>query len=298
MDEALSKEELRWLWEHPQARQIRHLALRQAATTYLTDEADTTEEWALPRIAAYLQRNEAYRQRPFLLDAGCGPGYYLASILANPAINTALAVGLDLNREALLKAQPRLTTWSEVGLIQADVLKLPFGPGAFGAAMCNRMLNQTGDIAGALAAVAAALLRGGLIFIITADSGEVSPLRAAHEHLQADLGFPERLYQHTTRPDQRFNLSNGKSWLSVDYRDSRVELYERHLKFLDFAELGKYYASGLLFQKSSGLSEPEVSPSLWLELYSKVMGEMRQFIQDRDHLSYQERAALFSAARN
>ncbi len=298
MDEALSKEELRWLWEHPQERQKRHLALRQAATTYLTDEADSTEEWALPRIAAYLQKNEAYRQRPFLLDVGCGPGYYLASILANPAVNTALAVGLDRNREALLKAQARLTSWPEVELIQADVLKLPFGPAAFGAAMCNRMLNQTGDIAGTLAAVAAAISPGGLMFIITADSGEVSPLRAAHEHFQAKLGFPERLYRHTTRPDQRFNLSNGKSWLSADYRDSRVELYERRLKFLDPAELGKYYASGLLFQKSSGLYEPEVSPSLWLELYSKVTGEMGQFIQDSGYLSYSEGAALFSAARN
>lgn len=298
MVEALSKAELRWLWEHPQQRQQRHLALRNSATTYLTDQADSTEDWALPRIAAHLQNSQAYRKRPLLLDAGCGPGYYLASILANPVVNTTLAVGLDRNREALLKAKDRLKEWRGAGLVRVDLLKLPFGPATFGAAMCNRMLNQTGDIAGALAAVAAALVPGGSIFIVTADAGEVSLLRDAHERFQAELGFPQKIYRHTTRPDQRFNLSNGLDWLSADYQDSRVELYERRLTFSDPAELGQYYASGLLFQKSSGLDEPEVSPAQWLELYSKVMGEMGQFIEVSGPLSYQEGAALFSALRN
>ncbi len=293
----LSKDELDWLWEHPQARQQRHLALRQAATTYLTDETESTEEWALSHLMVYLQNSAAYRQRPYLLDAGCGPGVYLAAILGNPAIRPALAVGLDRSREALLKAQARLRDQPGVALVQADLLRLPFGPASFGAAMCNRMLNQTGDIAGALAAVAAALTPDGFIFIVTADQGEASPLRAAHERIQAELGFPQRLYRHTTRPDQRFNLSNGADWLSPAYKPGRIELYARQLKFTDPHELGQYYASGLLFQKSSGLDEPDISLEQWLELYSSVMHEMEQSIRRTGHLIYQEGAALFSAQR-
>lgn len=293
----LSKEALRWLWEHPQARQQQHLALRKAATTYLTDQADSTEDWALAHLAVYLQNSVAYRQRPYLLDAGCGSGYYLSSILRNPAVRPGLAVGLDRNREALRQAQARLTGLAGAELVQADLLRLPFGPATFGAAMCNRMLNQTGDIAGALAAVAAALAPDGSIFIVTADQAEVSPLQAAHERFQAELGFPARLYHHTTRTDQRFNLSNGADWLSTNFKPGRVELYARRLKFTDPLELGRYYASGLLFQKSSGLAEPEISPDQWLELYSKVIREMERSIQSAGHLSYQEGAALFSAQR-
>jgi SAM-dependent methyltransferase len=293
----LSKDELGWLWGHPQARQQRHLALRQAATTYLTDAVESLEEWALARLTVHLQNSAAYRQRPFLLDAGCGPGLYLAAILRNRAVHTTLGIGLDRSGEALLKAHARLRGQPGAALVQADLLRLPFGPAVFGAAMCNRMLNQTGDIAGALAAVAAALVPGGSIFIVTADQAEGSSLRTAHERIQAELGFPARLYRHTTRPNQRFNRSNGADWLSHNYKASRVKLYARHLKFTDPHELGQFYASGLLFQKSAGLAEPEIGPEQWLELYSRVMHEMEQTIQRTGHLSYQEGAALFSAQR-
>lgn len=286
------------MWEHPQARQQRHLALRKTATTFLTNQADSTEEWALPLIVAYLQHSEAFRQRPYLLDAGCGPGYYLAALLTGFSLKTALAVGLDRSQDAILKAQEKLAGQPQAALVRGDILKLPFGPASFGAAMCNRMLNQTGDIAGALAAVAAVLVPGGLIFIVTADAGEASPLRAAHERWQAELGFPEKIYRHTTRSDQRFNLANGLPWLAADFQDCRLDLYERRLAFTDMAELGQYYASGLLFQKSAGLDEPAVSRDQWLELYAKVMDEMEKFIEGSGQLSYTEGAALFSAARN
>jgi ubiquinone/menaquinone biosynthesis C-methylase UbiE len=298
VDFSLKQDELRWLWEHPRERHENHLAMRQAATTLLTGGADSTEEWALIHISAALHNSEVYRQRPFLLDAGCGPGHYLAALLADPAVPEGLAVGLDRSRDALLKAQARLKDIAGAALVQGDILHLPFEPASFGAAMCNRMLNQTGDIAGALAAVAAVLAPGGSIFIVTADSGDVSPLRAAHERYQAALGFPARLYHHTTRPGQRFNLENGAEWLAPAYTASRVKLYARHLKFTGLAELGKYYASGLLFQKSSGLAEPEIRPEQWLALYSGVMHEMAEIIASTGYLAYQEGAALFSAQRN
>ncbi|MBN9388889.1 MAG: class I SAM-dependent methyltransferase [Chloroflexi bacterium] len=293
----ITGEELDRLWRNPAERQSRHLASRDAATTFLTAGAASTEDFALPRIAAVLQSSAVFRTRPFLLDAGCGPGYYLAALLENPALSLHLAVGLDRNRAALQKAQDRLRHRPGGSLVQGDILRLPFGPATFGAAMCNRMLNQTGDIAKSLAAVAAALVQDGLLFIVTADTDEVSPLREAHERIQAELGFPARIYGHTTRPDQRFNLANGPEWLALAFKEWQVELYERRLRFEDPAQLGEYYASGLLFQKSSGLDEPALSEAHWRELYARVITEMTQIIRASGHLSYREGAALFIARR-
>ena len=297
MSEVISEEELNRLWRQPQERQDRHLALREAATTFLTDGATSTEDFALFRIAAALQSSVVFQQQPVLLDAGCGPGYYLSALLENPALLIRQAIGLDRNRAALERAQDRLKSLPAGQLIQGNILKLPFGPATFGAAMCNRMLNQTGDIAGALAAVAATLAEDGLLFIVTAGTEAPSPLREAHERIQAELGFPAHIYHHTTKPDQRFNLANGPDWLSANFKDWRIDLYERRLGFTDPAQLGRYYASGLLFQKSSGLDEPEVSVARWGALYARVTGEMARVILAKGNLSYTEGAALFSARR-
>jgi SAM-dependent methyltransferase len=297
LDGVITGEELNRLWRNPAERQARHLAWRDTATTFLTAGAAGTEDFALPRIAAALQSSAAFQTRSFLLDVGCGPGYYLAALLENPALPLQLAVGLDCTPGALQKAQDRLRHRPGGSLVQADILRLPFGSATFGAAMCNRMLNQTGDIAGSLAAVAATLVADGLLFIVTADTGEVSPLREAHERIQAALGFPARIYGHTTRPGQHFNLANGPDWLAPAFKGWQVELYERRLRFEDPAQLGQYYASGLLFQKSSGLDEPALGEAHWRELYARVLAEMTQIIRANGHLSYREGAALFIARR-
>ena len=297
MEGSILGEELNRLWRYPAERQDRHLALRDSATTFLTGGAASTEDFALPRIAAVLRDSAAFQARPFLLDAGCGPGYYLVSLLENQSLSLHLAVGLDRNEKALQKAREGLRNHRGAVLVQGDIRRLPFRPAAFGAAMCNRMLNQTGDIAGSLREVAVALVKDGLLFIVTADTGETSPLREAHERIQAELGFPPRIYTHTTRPDQRFSLSNGPDWLGAAFKEWQVEHYERRLRFDEPAKLGAYYASGLLFQKSSGLDEPAVSKAQWRELYARVIAEMTQIIRAKGSLTYREGAALFIARR-
>lgn len=297
MPPTLSGEELAWLWRHPQERQRRHLASREAATVFLTDGATSTEDFAIALIAAALQSSTAFERQPWLLDAGCGPGRYLAELLQNPKNRVRLAVGLDRNRTALQQAQARLKDLPAGQLLQGDILQPPFGAASFGAAMCNRMLNQTGDIAKALAAVASVLPPEGLLFIVTAGTDEISPLREAHERAQAALGFPAHIYGHTTPPGQRFNLANGPAWLAVHFRDWQIERYERRLRFDDPAELGDYYASGLLFQKSAGLDEPKIEEVRWLELYARVLTEMTEIIGVRGNLSYREGAALLIARR-
>src|SRR5947209_2905240 len=127
----LSGEELGWLWRHPQERQDRHLALREAATLFLTGNAASTEDFAIPRITSALRGSAAFQKTPVLLDAGCGPGYYLDRLSQDPGLPLKMAVGLDRNRAALVQAQARLKNFTPGQLVQGDILKLPFGPAAF-----------------------------------------------------------------------------------------------------------------------------------------------------------------------
>ncbi|HEX2911447.1 MAG TPA: class I SAM-dependent methyltransferase [Chloroflexia bacterium] len=290
-------EYLEWLWNHPVERQNRHLELRQAHTTYLTDQAEATDIWASARIASFLSKSFSFQAKPGLLDAGCGAGRYLALLSQKPAFEVQLAVGLDRNREALAEAQRTLRGRHEISLVQGNVRKLPFKAGSFGAAMCNRMLNQTGDIAAALSQVADVLVDGGLLFIVTADSELVSPLRVAHLAALQRLNFPEKLYRSSTPPDQRLNLQNGKAWLEPRFQFEALELYERRLSFTDPALLMEYYASGLLFQKSAGMAEPGINARRWATLYASIKEELAGLMAASGQLTFSDGAALFVASR-
>ncbi len=290
----MNESELAYLWANPAERQLRHLELRQRHTTFLTDRAESTEVWAVARILAHLQQSADYWEQPGLLDAGCGPGRYLELMLDPTSLTIGRLVGLDRSRAALETAQSRLGQRAEVSFVQGNLRQLPFAQVSFGAIMCNRMLNQTGAIGEALAQAATVLRPGGFIFIVTADSLESSPLTSSHETALQKLGFPAPFYWHSTRSDQRFHLQNGVEWLAPHFGDISSELYERHLTFDDPAELGEYYATGLLFWRS----EPAITIKQWLALYNSVVAELESKLHTNNgRLSWQDGAALFRATR-
>ncbi len=291
-------EYLRQLAQNPVERQARYLALREAGTIFLTGQADSTESWACSTISRNLQQSTVYGSQPVLLDAGCGEGYYLAKLLADRALKTRLAIGLDREAARLLAAAGRLADRSEAALLQSDLLRLPFAPASFGAVMCNRMLNQTGDIAGALAQVALVLRPGGRIYIVTADSHGVSWLRSAHETTLQALKFPDRLYRHTTLPNQRLDYANGPAWLAPHFEQIILHRYERRLSFADPADLLEYYATGLMFQKSAGLAEPGVTLDQWLDLYDGLRQSINRQFAEAGRLTLSEGAGLFGATRS
>ena len=286
------------LWEAGADRQALHLALRSRQTVFLTEEATSTESWAIPHILSKLKANRVYGAKPVLLDAGCGGGYYLAHMLNVPGLPVEMGIGLDRDRAALETARSHLLKApSPMALLEGSLLALPLATDSCGTVMCNRMLNQTGDIAVALSEAARVLTPGGALFIVTADSEQVGWLRATHENALRSLNFPPRLYEHSTRPDQRLNLQNGSSWLAPHFEEVRLLTYERRLSFNDPAILLEYYATGLLFGRSEGLTTSGVSLRDWAALYEVMAEVIRRQIETGGPLTFSDGAALFWAIR-
>jgi SAM-dependent methyltransferase/uncharacterized membrane protein YbhN (UPF0104 family) len=97
-----------------------------------------------------------------LLDAGCGPGWYVAA-LARAGYRV---VGVDLAPGQIAAA--REAAGAGPGLLAASVLALPFRNGAFDAALAVNVLHHAGDRAdhdAALAEMARAVRPGGLVLV-------------------------------------------------------------------------------------------------------------------------------------
>ncbi len=290
---------LRFYSANPGERQQHHLQIRDSHTVALTDNAPDTTSWAANRITTTLKNNQTFDRR--LLDVGCGPGNYL-SHFANNMTNVDMsgwlkaAVGLDRSGAAVAEAHKKLSCYAIFSLLQGDALNLPFANASFGAAMANRMLNQTGNIQRALSEIRRVLEPGGLLFVVTADSQNVPVLRAIHETALEKLEFPNRLYSHTTSPDQRLNRENGPEWLkAAGFSQVNWEEYWRVMVFHDLESALEHYISGLIFQKSGGFAEPGVSPQKWLDLYNEVRTRLTEVFEQEGQLEIREGAGLFIA---
>ncbi len=282
---------LQEIWNNPEGSLARHLALRDKFTVALTDQAHGTFEWASRKICRYLKSNET------ILDIGCGDGQYLAFLFGQDSL-IKYGVGLDRHnrleetRSKFSKFNPE--NWA---LVRGNALELPFEPAVFTAAMANRMLNQTGDIAGALAEAAWILIPGGLLFAVTADSENGSFLREVHNSHQAQPGFPGSLFQRTTLPGQRLNLQNGTAWLNPNFKNIRLEKYERVVVFKDLTDILEYYACGLLFHRASHPEALALGWPPWASLYRQVEQEMEKKLQASGQVEIREGAALFIAQK-
>lgn len=96
----------------------------------------------------WLDRRIRELARGRVLDVGCGEGRYLP-----PG-----GIGVDLDLERL----PR-----SARVVCGDALALPFAPRSFDSALAIRMLNDTGDVDGALAEVRRVLRPGGVLVVYT-----------------------------------------------------------------------------------------------------------------------------------
>jgi len=95
-----------------------------------------------------------------VLDAGCGMGRYLRVV----AEAGARAVGLDLSR-AVDAARDLTAEWPGVGLVQGDLLRLPFAPGTFDHIYSLGVLDHTPDPRLAFLGLARLLKPGGRIAV-------------------------------------------------------------------------------------------------------------------------------------
>lgn len=278
MSDRQLEEYLRNIQADPVGRQARHLALRDAHTVALTDNAPGTFEWATAGIAANLTDNER------VLDIGCGNGQYLGYLLSRPGL-VELGVGLDRHIRPLNLAR----------FVSGNALALPFAAASFSAAMANRMLNQTGDIARALGEAARVLKPDGKIFVVTADSLQPSLLRQLHETAQAELNFPSYFYRSTTPLGQRLHRQNGTSWLATNFEQVRLEFYERVIVFAQVDEALEHYATGLLFQRAKTTDEANLP---WTTLYQRVAQKLSEVMTQAGKIEIHEGATLFVSVKS
>jgi arsenite methyltransferase len=137
-----------------------------------------------------------------VLDAGCGPGFYVAEILDRVGPSGS-AVGVDASAPMLAVAAKRCEGNGNVEFHEGDVTALPVGDADFDRALSVQVLEYVADIPAALGELFRVLRPGGRVVIWDVDWSTVSwhsrdPermerfLRAWDEHL-SDPTLPRTL---------------------------------------------------------------------------------------------------------
>jgi len=102
-----------------------------------------------------------------LLDAACGNGRYSRHLLRH-ADRDASLTAFDLSLGMLRRARKNLET-DRVGLVSADVTRLPFADGTFDAAVCGWVLEHFPDPRPALRELARVMTPGGKMLLLTTE---------------------------------------------------------------------------------------------------------------------------------
>jgi arsenite methyltransferase len=145
---------------------------------------DLNEEMAAELEAVYARRDilrrralvhEALGARPGerVLDAGCGPGFYVAEILDSVGTD-GFAVGVDASAPMLAMAAKRCEGHPNVAFHEGAVTALPVGDADFDRALSVQVLEYVEDIPAALAELRRVLRPGGRVLIWDVDWATVS----------------------------------------------------------------------------------------------------------------------------
>jgi arsenite methyltransferase len=108
-----------------------------------------------------------------VLDVGCGPGFYVAELLAQVGPDGS-AVGLDNSQPMLAIAAHRCTGHDNVAFHEADATSLPVEDASFDAALSVQVLEYVADVPAALAEMYRALRPGGRLVVWDVDWATVS----------------------------------------------------------------------------------------------------------------------------
>src|SRR5215208_1326436 len=99
-----------------------------------------------------------------VLDAGCGPGFYVAEILERVGPEGSV-VGVDASPPMLGLAAKRCEGHDNVSFHEGDVTALPVGDAEFDRALSVQVLEYVADIPAALAELLRVLRPGGRVLI-------------------------------------------------------------------------------------------------------------------------------------
>jgi SAM-dependent methyltransferase len=156
------------------ARRIRPMSTPVAQ--YFSRLADTYgggEMYAERRHAVLEALKPELERARAVLDLGCGNGQYTAELAG---MGFARLVGCDLSADMLARARERCPG---VPFVQGDAARPPFRAASFDLVLCSHVLPFVGDVAAAVAAIAATLRSGGVLAATGFDSGlrgQLAPL--------------------------------------------------------------------------------------------------------------------------
>lgn len=150
-----------------------------------------------------------------VLDAGCGPGGYLAPAIAR----TGSVIALDI-------AQVRLREIDVAPPVCGDVQRLPFVNDSFDAILAMHMLYHVPDIASAASELRRVLRPGGVLYAFT--NSERAQWELTELYLRSGGS------ESGTLGDRRFTNENGASLLRAAFDDiTLIELTDTWLEVTD-----------------------------------------------------------------
>jgi arsenite methyltransferase len=131
-----------------------------------------------------------------VLDAGCGPGFYVAETLERVGPSGSV-VGVDASAPMLAVATRRCEGHGNVEFHEGDVTALPVGDADFDRALSVQVLEYVADIPAALAELFRVLRPGGRVLIWDVDWSTVSWQSRDPERMQR---FLRAWDEHLTDP--------------------------------------------------------------------------------------------------
>jgi arsenite methyltransferase len=108
-----------------------------------------------------------------ILDAGCGPGFYVAELLEQVGPEGSV-VGVDASAPMLAVAAKRSEGHANVSFAEGEVTALPVDDSDFDRALSVQVLEYVSDIPAALAELHRVLRPGGKVLLWDVDWGTVS----------------------------------------------------------------------------------------------------------------------------
>ena len=134
-----------------------------------------------------------------ILDAGCGPGFYVAELLDEVGPNGSV-VGVDRSPQMLALAARRVEGRDNVELREAEVTSMPVSDEDFDAATCVQVLEYVADIPTALAEFRRVLRPGGRVLVWDVDWSTVSWHSADPDRMQRALASWDAHLSHPALP--------------------------------------------------------------------------------------------------
>ena len=121
---------------------------------------DTSRAWLNDRYGDLVGYVPSDRDRPLVLDAGCGSGF-TASLLFADQFDRIRYVGADISRAVDIAAETISPLAPESLFVQADLMGLPFEPGSFDLVYSEGVMHHTPSTRRALLGLARLVRPGG-----------------------------------------------------------------------------------------------------------------------------------------